>query len=204
MIEKVFEISGKNVNTLVVDEVAIKLSSMGLCSYAEFQESWDKKWSLDTKQDVNIEKINYISQEENDADVYVNYKTMIGIPMTYQFSFLEEGDNELFLDYFVEHRDFQRTEEKLSPFWASLGYLLGLLATIFGTWVFYSLALDIANGTSSAPRNGKDRMFNSIVGFLGDKGVLLIGVAIAAFLCYKIFTRFTNPPNQVRLTPPGK
>ena len=74
-----------------------------------------------------------------------------------------------------------------------------LILTIFT----YYQAIEIANGTVEEAHNGKARLFNNIVGLLGDKGVLGLGAIVSGYLIYKIWKRFSNPPNQTKLLPPN-
>ncbi len=67
----------------------------------------------------------------------------------------------------------------------------------------YNQAIEIANGTVEEATDWKARLFNYIVGLIGDKGILIGGTLILAYLIYKTWTRFSNPPNQIKLLPPN-
>lgn len=203
MINKVFTISGNKISSFIIDENSLKFSSQNFNSYTDFQDAWNKKLSLATKVEIKFENIKSIKKEEFDKDILIKYKAFGGLPADCEFSFTDFDDYETFFGYFTEKRYFQRTNETLTPFKAIQNYLIGFVATIGITIFSYFEAIALANGTAEEAHSGKARAFNFLVELLGDKGVILVGSAISAYLIYKIWTRFKNPPNQTRLTPPN-
>ncbi len=204
MTDKVFSITGNKISSFIIDESSLKFSSQNHNSYAEFQDAWNKKLSLATKVEVKYETIKSIKKEENDDDILINYKTFASIPMDCEFSFTDKKDYVIFFDYFIKNQYYQKTNETLTPFRAIRNHLIGLIATIGITIFSYYEAIAIANGTAEEAHSSKTRLFNNIVEMLGDKGVILVGTGGALFLLYKIWTRYKNPPNQVRLVPPNR
>jgi len=169
----------------------------------EFLAAYSKKLSLATKLEIKYDSIKAVQKEDNDKTVVIKYKGIGGITSSCEFSFSNESDYEVFFSYLEKERYFKRTNETLTPFKAIRSYILGLLLTIGLTIFAYYQAIDIANGTLEDSGNRKTRLFNALVGLLGDKGVLAVGAAITAWIGYKIWTRFKNPPNQTRFIAPN-
>jgi hypothetical protein len=201
MIEKIFSVSGNKISSLIIDESSLKFSSQSHNSFAQFQESWGKKLSLATKVEVKFDSIRSIKKEENEDEILIKYKTFAGIPSECEFSFDNKTDYDTFFYYFEKEKNYQKSNEPLTSFKAIKNYLIGLAVTIGGTIFSYNLAAAISDGTADVNPGRKGRFFYSILNLIGDKGVLLIGTAISAFLIYKIWTRFKNPPNQIVLLP---
>jgi hypothetical protein len=203
MLNQVFPISGNKISSFVADTNSLKFSSSSFNSVDEFLTSFGKKLSLATKLEIKFDSIKAIQKEDNDKTVAIKYKGIGGITSSCEFSFSNESDYEVFFTYLEKERYFKRTNETLTPFKAIRGYILGLLLTIALTIFAYYQAIGIANGTLEESGNRKARAFNAIVGLLGDKGVLAVGAAIAAWLGYKIWTRYSNPPNQTKFIAPN-
>lgn len=203
MVDKVFSISGNKISSFITDEGSLKFSSQKFNTVSEFQEAWNKKVSLATKFDVEYDAIKSITKEDNDKDILIKYKAWAGMPGACEFSFSTFTDCEIFFSFLEKERYFKRTQETLTPIKAIKNYLIGFIATIGITVFSYYQALNIANGTAENADNGKARVFNFVVGLLGDKGVMAVGLSISCFLFYKIWTRFSNPPNQTKFLPPN-
>jgi hypothetical protein len=203
MNSRIFSIIGNKTSSFIIDEDSLKFSSQKFSTQEEFLEAWGKKLSLATKVEIKFDSIKLIKKEDNDRDIQIKYKTFAAIPAEYEFSFDVEEDNEIFFKYLEKERYFSRTHDALTPFKAVRGYALGLIAVIAVTVFCYYQAIELENGTASGPRSGKAKIFNLIIGTLGDKGVIAVGALIACFLGYKIWTRFSNPPNQINLLPPN-
>lgn len=203
MIDKVFPITGNKISYFIIDESSLKFSSQGKSSYSEFQEAWSKKLSIATKVEIKYDTIKSIKKEENDDDISIKYKSFVGISTDCVFSFKNPDDAEIFFDYFMKQMYYQKRNEILSPFRAVRDYVIGLIFTIGFTIFAYYEAIAIANGTVEEAHSGKTRIFNYIIGLVGDKGVIAVGVALASYLGYKIWTRYKNPPNQLQLLPPS-
>lgn len=203
MVDKVFSITGNKISTLIIDENSLKFSSSTSTTVENFKEAFAKKLSLATKVEIKYDAIKSIKKEDNDADISIKYKTFAGIPGDCVFSFNDSADNHTFFIFFEKERYFTKSYETLTPFRAILNYMIGLLATIGVTIFCYYEAIEIANGTVEEATTGKTRAFNYVVGLLGEKGVIMIGVLISAYLLYKIWRRFSSPPNQIKLLPPN-
>jgi hypothetical protein len=201
--DKVFSISGNKISAFILDENSLKFSSSSSETVDTFREAFAKKLSLATKVEIKYDTIKSIKKEDNDKDVLIKYKTVVGIPSDCEFSFNDPADYETFFSFFEKGRYFTRTHETLTPFRAIRNYLIGLVATIGFTVFTYYQAIEIANGTVEEATSGKVRTFNYVVGLLSNKGVLAIGVTISTYLIFKIWKRFSNPPNQIRLLPPN-
>jgi hypothetical protein len=203
MLNQVFSINGNKISSFIADENSLKFSSQAnFTTVDEFLESYKKKLSLATKVEVKYDSIKSIRKEDNDKKILIKYKTWAGIASNCEFSFNNDEDYETFFHFLEKERYFIRTHETLTPFKAIKNHLLGLAFTIAITIFSYYQALAIANGTVEEAHNGKTRLFNALVGLLGDKGVLAAGALIACYLLYRIWLRYKNPPNQLRFLPP--
>jgi hypothetical protein len=201
MIDKVFSVTGNKISTLIIDEISLKFSSSTSNTVENFKEAFAKKLSLATKVEIKYDAIKSIKKEDNDTDILIKYKTFVGIPSDCEFSFNDPADYNTFFIFFEKERYFTKVHETLTPFKAIRNYIIGLFVTIGVTIFCYYQAIEIANGTVEEATNGKSRAFNYVVGLLGHKGVIMIGVLISAYLLYKIWKRFSNPPNQIKLFP---
>jgi len=200
MFEQVFPVTGHKVASLFADDDALCFSSQDFNSVAEFQSAWDKKLSLATKVKISYEAIRAVRQEDGAREVAVAYRGLGGFPASYNFTFRQSGDEEAFFTY-LQQRHFVRQYEKLSPVRATVNYAIGAVLVVALTWFCYAEALKLASGTAAPARNGKEELFNELVGTLGDKGVLAVGGLGLAYLLYKVWTRFTNPPFHQRFVP---
>lgn len=204
MIDKVFLITGNKISAFIADEESLKFSSSTSdTNINNFRESFAKKLSLSKKIEIKYDSIKSIKKEDNDDDILIKYKSFAGMPGNCEFSFSNKNDQDTFFTYLEKERYFTKTKETLTPFKAIINYLIGLIVTIGLTVFSYFQALQIANGTADQITSRKGRVYQNIVSMLGDKGVILVGTAISVFLIYKIWTRFKNPPTQVKLIPPN-
>lgn len=203
MENKVFAVSGDKKSSFIMDESSLKFSSKDPVSWTEFQESWDKMLTLATRLEIKYDAITAIKKEDNDDTIVIKYKGLGGLPSECEFSFAVETDATLFFHFFEKSLYFQKNYETLTPFKAIRNYLFGLLITIAISIYGYFEAIALENGTADIGSSRKVRAFQNIVGLLGDKGVIIVGIAISAFIGYKIWTRFKNPPNQLSLLPPN-
>lgn len=201
MYDKVFPVIGNKISSFIIGDNALQFSSKKFATVDEFREAWAKKISLATKVEVKYDKISSIKKEENESKVLIKYKTWAGIPAECEFSFIDQDDYEVLFNFLERERYFSRIYETLSPFRSIINYLVGLAITISITIFAYYQAVKIANGTEGETARGKARLFNFIVGKLGDKGVIAVGTLISCYLLFKAWKRFSNPPNQVRFLP---
>ena len=203
MVDKVFLITGNKISAFITDENSLKFSSSTSNTVDAFRSAFSKKLSLSTKLEIKYNSIKSIRKEDNDTDVIIKYKTAVGIPTNCVFAFKDQADYDTLFTFFEKVQYFTKTHETLSSFKASINYLIGLVAAIGFTIFAYYEAIAIANGTAEVPTTGKAKTFDFLVGSLGDKGVLAIGVLGSCYLVYKIWNRFSNPPNQTKLLPPN-
>jgi hypothetical protein len=182
MIDKVFLITGNKISTFITDQESLKFSSSTYDTVEKFKEAFAKNLSLATKVEIKYSSIKSIKKEDNDKDILIVYKTVIGIPMDCEFSFSDPKDCETFFNFLERERHFSKRHETLTPIRANRNYLIGLLATIASTIFLYYHAIEIANGTAKEAHNVKTRLFDNIVGILGDKGVIAVGTLISGYL----------------------
>lgn len=204
MVDKIFRISGNKIASFIADEESLKFSSSTTDFTVEgFRDSFGKTLSLSNKTEIKYEKIKSITKEDSENEVKIIYKTMVGLPGECEFSFNDAPDCETFFQYMEKQQYFMRINETLSPFRAVRGYLIGLVIVIPATYFSYTVAVSIANGTESEPSSSKSRIFNYVVGLLGPNGVIGVGIALSAYLLYRIWTRYKQPPSLTKLIPPN-
>jgi hypothetical protein len=203
MRNQVFAITGNKIASMMAGEMSFMFSSQSFHSAEEFQTAWDKKLSLASKVEVKYDAIKSIHKDDDDEDILIKYKTVLGLPTNCQFSFDDASAYPVFFAFLQKDRYFTKQEEKLTPLKSIVNYLIGIVATLAFTAFSYSQALDIANGTVAETTSHKQELFNTIVGALGDKGVLAIGALLLAYLGYKAWLRFSNPPNRHLFFPPN-
>ncbi|WP_382311814.1 hypothetical protein [Hymenobacter bucti] len=198
-----FAITGNKIASMMAGETSFMFSSQHFHSAEEFQAAWDKKLSLATRVEVKYDAIKSVHKDDDDADILIKYKTILGIPTNCQFSFDDAEAYPIFFAFLQKDRYFAKQEEKLTPLKSIVNYLIGNVVTLAFTVFCYSEALKIAKGTVAETTNGKQELFNNIVGALGDKGVLAAGALLLAYLGYKAWSRFSNPPNRILFLPPN-
>jgi hypothetical protein len=204
MIDNLFKIESDKFNSMVLSENALQFSSKEFETNQAFSEAWNKTISLASKLEIKYDAIKIIKQEDNSDQLGIDYKGAAGIPMNVVFSFADGLDHEAFVDYFITKQYFQKSTEGMTPFGAVKGDLLWMLGTIAFTIFAYYQALEITAGTATEGSTGKTRMFNALIEFLGAKGVIALGAAIALFFAYKTWARYKNPPLQTSLFPPNR
>jgi hypothetical protein len=201
--KRLFKVSGSKIQSLYIADTGLQFSSNYIAdSEAEFVDFWNKKLSLATKVDVPFDKIKSITKENTGKEIMIKYKTFVGIPAECEFSFENADDMEILFTYLVKEQYFTQTEERLTPIKAVIRYAIGFVFSLAFIIFCYYEAIAIANGTAEEPSSGKAKLFMHLIGFLGDKGVLAIGIAGLTYIGYKIVTRFKNPPTQTKLLPP--
>ncbi|RYU93202.1 hypothetical protein [Emticicia agri] len=202
MIEKVFSVNGNKIASLLVGEEALMFSSQTFDTVAKFQEAWEKKLSLATKLEIKYSHIKSVKKEDNEGSIRINYSGLTGFLGDCEFSFPNSNDYAQFFTYLEREKYFTRHYGTLTSFKAVRNYLIGLVASIAITIIFYYEAIDIANGTAREPSSGKARLFNLILEFIGPIGVLITGGLISCYLVYITWKRFATPPNEVKFLPP--
>ncbi|MFN8357377.1 MAG: hypothetical protein U0Y10_23170 [Spirosomataceae bacterium] len=202
MVNKVFFITGNKIASMIADENSLRFSSKRFETIEAFQETFNKKLSLDTKVEINYESIKVVKKEDKAPEVVIIYKSAIGVPMDCEFSFVDWADYQRFFAFLEKEKYFSRSYGKMTPLRAIQNYVIGLLATIAFTLFTYTEAIDLANGTATEVHTGKAKLFNYLIEFIGAKGVVILGMLLAGYLVYMIWKRFVNPPHQVTFRPP--
>lgn len=198
-----FSITGNKITSLLLADNALQFSSQQFHSAEQFETAWRRKLSLATKVEAKYAAIRSVHKDDDSADVFIKYKTALGLPTNCAFSFQRPEDYDTFFTFLQQQRYFTRQVEQLTPFKAIINYLIGIAATIAFTWFCHSEALAIAAGTVAEARTSKARLFNELVGFLGPRGVLAAGGLLLCYLLYKAWMRFSNPPQRQRFLPPS-
>ncbi|RYE88959.1 MAG: hypothetical protein EOO37_05880, partial [Cytophagaceae bacterium] len=201
MNKRLFSVTGHKIASLLIGEESLLFSSQDFTSEDEFIKNWNRKLSLATKIEVKYAAIKSVGKEDHDEAIKVKYKTAVGIPSSCEFSFSNPGEYEQFFSFLEQERSFGKTYAVMTPFKAVLNYIIGLVATVAATILSYFEALKMASGTVETSGSGRTRAYYALLEFLGAKGVLAAGGALACYLLYKIWTRATHPPHQLLLLP---
>ncbi|MFC4230889.1 hypothetical protein ACFOW1_03230 [Parasediminibacterium paludis] len=199
---RLFKVSGSKIQSLYIADSGLHFSSNKFDAEEDFEQSWGKTLTLATKIEIPFDKIKSVTKEDAAKELSIKYKAVLGIGSDCEFSFVDNSNVEVLFNHLQAEHYFTRSEAQLSPFGAIWKHLLGL-ALVAGVTVFsYNEALAMANGAAYEPSTGRARLFMRLIELLGDKGVLVVGIAIAGYIGYKLVTRFKNPPIQIKLLPP--
>ncbi len=205
---QVIKVSGEKLECLVLAEGAIQLMCKLVASIDEFNELWNKKLTLVTKNEIIYEDIKSISKEEGEEQILIKSKLALGIPGETNVTFDNPEDRESFYHFFQTEKGFIRTDDTLSPFKSAMPYIGGLALSLGATTFGYYRSLQMVGGELSDPEghsrsDRRERMLNSIIETLGSNGILALGLSISAYIAYKIWDRYKNPPVQTKLVPGG-
>jgi len=195
---EVWPIFGNKIHSLLVDDQSLRFTSKKIKYPEDFEEAWAKKWTTATKLEIKHSSIRSISKEDDTLEIRIVYRTRIGIPGGCVFSFFDAGIAKAFLDYMEKEHYFTYTNERMVPFKAVSGYILGLASTIATTGVCCWIITG-KNGGADDASDVKARLFVYLLNLLGRKGILAIGIGISGYLLFTIWKRATNPPRQTRL-----
>ena len=202
---KVIEVSGEKIESLVLSENELQLLNKSFTKIENFNEQWNKKLTLTTKNKIEYSNIKNITKEDSEEEVVVNYSGELGISKSCKIQFIYEQDREEFYTFLQEQKGFVKTEERLSSLQASKSLLISFAIVTAISIFAYFRAVEVASpdfvendDTGRSAR--KARMFNNIVSFLGPNGVVLLALGIIGFIGYKIWNRYKNPPMQLKFT----
>lgn len=202
--DRVFSIRGNKIASMAIDEESIRFSSKSFNNIEDFNEVWSKRLSLATKVEVKFSKIKYVSKEEPGKEIKIRYKAIAEAV----FTFNKPEDYRAFFTILEKEQYFTKTEETLSPIKAATPYIIGLLVTVASTIFCYYEAIKVSTREGlrlelSDAGDGKTKLFLKLLNILGDKGVIAIGGATCIYISYRIWKRYTNPPNRITLLPPN-
>jgi hypothetical protein len=205
LLNQVIPVSGEKIESLLIGDNALQLLSSEQNSVEEFNAAWTKTLTLATKTDIAFDGIKSITKEDGEDHIVVNYKGGMGLPKECKITFTNPTDLGEFFTFFQESKGFTRTDEALSPFKSTLPYLFGLAVTLGVTAFGYYLADGAEHGEPEPEGNTrgarKGRFYRMIAETLGTKGVLLLGLAISAYVVYMIVQHYKKPPVQTKLVP---
>lgn len=200
-IDRVFSISegstsGRNssLQSMILDEESIRLSSKKTQSLEEFDKTWYKKISFRSKREILYSKIKTIQKLENSNSIFIQTEGWSG---NLEFSFDNGTDYPVFIDFFEQEKGFKKTEERLTPFKSVKGSLIGLAVILGITGLAYWMASH-PDGDSEHSGRAKGRIIKALVNLLGEKGVLIVGGLAVCYFGYQIWRKYTNPPQQTK------
>lgn len=196
---QVFSISGNKIHSLLIGDQSLRFSGKTFKFPGDFEAAWQKKWTTTTKLEIKHPSIRSITKEDQDLKIRIVYRTYIGIPSECEFRFYDPAVTAAFLDYMEKDQYFTYTHEQMIGFKAISRHLLGLIFTIAMTWTCCYLVVDQQHGGADEGSDAKARLFMYLLGLLGEKGVIAIGIAICGYIGYNIWKRTGNPPFRTRL-----
>jgi len=202
--DRVFSIRGNKIASMAIDEESIRFSSKSFNNIEDFNEVWSKRLSLATKVEVKFSKIKYVSKEEPGKEIKIRYKAIAEAV----FTFNKPEDYRGFFTILEKEQYFTKTEETLSPIKAATPYIIGLFVMIATTIFCYYEAIKVSTKGGLAQElseatDVKNELFLRLLHFVGEKGVIAIGAATCIYISYRIWKRYTNPPNRIKLLPPN-
>jgi hypothetical protein len=197
---RVIKVSGEKIESMIATDSAFRFLSKDCKTLEEFQETFGKTITLVTKKEIKYESIKSIKKEAGDDDVNISSGMLGGAVIKFE----NPSDCESFLDYCEKQIGLKRNEVQMSVLKAIQNYLIGLVLAIAGTVFAYGRVNDLAAGIVNDPEgysrsDRKTRSMNNILEMLGPNGVLLIGLAISAFIAYIIWKRYQTPPMLTEL-----
>jgi hypothetical protein len=198
MENRLFTISGNKVNTLLLTDDSLRMSSGTFFSVEEFEQAWEKKLTLRTKLQIRYDSIRSVTKEHQEIKFLITYKTWAGFPSECEFSLLDADDYAIFYEFLEKDLYFVKTDGAMLPFSAISRHLLGLLFVAVLTAGTMYVAMDIGKGVKDDSEDVKNQVFDYVVGLLGVKGVLAIGGAISCYIIYNMWKRFKDPPNRIK------
>jgi|GEM_PF-2254634 len=196
---QVFPISGNKVQSLLIDDQSLRLSGGQFDFPEDFEKGWQKKWTTNAKLKVSHRSIRSITKEDGELRIRIVYRTYVGIPGECEFNFYDPATAAAFLLYMEKEQYFTYTHEKMSGFRAVWRYVLGLAFTIAMTGLCRYLLEDAKHGGKEGSGDYKERIFFYLLGILGTKGILAVGIAVCAYIGVKIAKRAGDPPFRTKL-----
>jgi len=196
---QVFPVSGNKIQSLLTDDQSLRFSGGQFDFPEDFEKGWQKKWTTNAKLKVSHRSIRSISKEDGELKIRIVYRTYIGIPSECEFCFYDPVTAAAFLAYMEKEQYFTYTHEKMSRFMSVWRYLLGLAFTIAMTWFCWYLVVDGKDEGTGGSGDYKERIFFYLLGILGTKGILAIGIAIVGYIGFKIWKRAGDPPFRTKL-----
>lgn len=203
---KIISVSGEKISSLVISENELQLLDKNFSNLENFKELWDKTLTLTNKVKIEYSKIKSITKENDEEYVFVKYSGTLGMSKECKIEFTLINDQDAFYDFFQKDKNFSRTDETMSKLKAVKSYLIGAAITIAIVTFSYFQAIivqspDFIETEENSRSARKTKFFHNIVDFLGPNGVLFIGGLITAFIAYKIWSKYKNPPILTKLLP---
>jgi hypothetical protein len=204
--KKIIPVTGEKIKSLVLSENEMRLLNKGFSTIEEFNEQFDKKLTLVTKNNIKYSDIKLITKESSEEEVVVMYSGTLGMNRKCKIEFDIDSDREEFYTFIQEQKKFKRTDETMTTLNSLKPLLIGLAITLAIVIFGYFQAIDVASPdfieNDNDSRSGRrTRLFHSIIKVLGTNGVLIVGLAIIGFILYKIWNRYKNPPVQTKFVP---
>lgn len=196
-----FHFEGDRIETMLFSEESFRFLNKKIYSISEFNSQFDKKFTTVIATQIKLKNIKSIAYEKDSCNVKIKYKTFGFLPSDQELKFDSRQDLEYFFELIVNLNNFKKVEKYLNVFQANYRYFLGLAMDIFGTLVFYSMALDIENGVEPKSSRASEFILKFIIKFLGKYGVLLLGATIAFYILKNIWKRIKNSPFQIKYLP---
>lgn len=204
--DNVFTVAGQKISSMIFTTGSLRFSSALFQSKNDFEEAWARKLSLATKVEIPYDKIRSVSREIPGSGIKIKYKGVAGLPSEIIFSYPDPQHTDLLFAYLKDVLFFQKSEGQLSPWKATSPYIVGMAITLaIVIFCHYQVpGLTDPDGLAKADaeaHSGKVRLFNHLISALGYKGVWAVGLAICGYIGYKIWQRWTNPPNHQTFLP---
>ena len=161
MIGRFFAINGYNISSLIIGRFSLRFSRRTFESTTEFNDWWNKTLFQNGKLEINFDAIKSIVKEIDSDELSINYKIFDLLPNICKFSFEKNEDAEYFFDYLTEEKHFQKKIAPSSTFYATIGYVKGVIITALFTTIFFYLSSLVRNGGVKGADASSEAFFSS-------------------------------------------
>ena len=145
MTDKIFLIEGVNISSFIIDETSLKFSSEKFDTYAQFQENWAGESTLVNKTEIKFDTIFSVNRKTDTDEFSIKHLVwgskkhkIWGNHLETTFSFLTPQDADIFLDYFTNTLNYQKSDEALAATasmkddFIGAALVIGMIVAFFG------------------------------------------------------------------------
>ena len=184
--------------SLVITEDELWVSSSRMKDLEKFEDATLKTGLLKTAYAHPLSNIYKVSFNEASDNVTIRYKNEKGKDKKMEVDFKDREVSNDFGEFLGDKLGLVRDEKQESQTKQLLYNLLYLLITVGATYFLATIENtdELTSGGSSRSRS-RGAMIKFVVDTLGQKGVIAVGGAIALFLIYKLYKRYTKPAKEV-------
>ncbi|MDF1697254.1 MAG: hypothetical protein P1U56_15530 [Saprospiraceae bacterium] len=198
MEEQIYKVTSSYWKTVAIHGEQLWLSQKSISNFDNFEKELQKKGMLKTSYTYDLYTIPHITFNTESESLSLKYQDEKGNEKKLSLEFTSSEMAAKFGNSLGEKLNLVREEKqerKIKPL-ATNGFFLALtlLFTIYvGTM---EDPTNLAENTSGKYR-GRAAIFQLIINYVGQTGVLIIGAFIALYFVYQMYIRFKNPGKVV-------